>query len=179
VRTLRYVDAANVWLLGYDLGAIVALHAAALDERVGGVALAGLSPSLRGGLVPPAGVPPHLSCDYALLPPSRAREVAGEADLPYDVPHLLASLAPRPALVISPQLDWAAPVVRATAAVAGARPVYALHGAPHLLTHLTPEAFGHFGPEHQALAVEWLRSHTGAGAPAGVRLRTRGDSGPA
>lgn len=158
---LPYVDPSRVWLLGYDLGALVALHAAALDERVHGLVLAAAPPSLRGSALPHTGTPPHLARDYHLLP-QPAAGAGDDQDLPYDVPHLLASVAPRPALVLSPQLDWQAPIERVTAAVATARAVYALYGAAGDLQQLSPEAFAHFGPEHQALAIGWLQQRSAA-----------------
>ena len=96
---LPYVNPSRVWLLGYDTGALVALHAAALDERVHGLALASAPASLRGSAsaccrsaAPGAGLP--------LLPRLSAGDDQESQELPYDVPHLLASVAPRPVLVL-------------------------------------------------------------------------------
>ena len=91
---LPYVNPSRVWLLGFDTGALVALHAAALDERVHGLALASAPASLRGSALPPAVAPPHLARDYQLLPRLSAGDDQESQELPYDVPHLLASVAP-------------------------------------------------------------------------------------
>jgi pimeloyl-ACP methyl ester carboxylesterase len=160
-RSLPYVNAEQTWLLGYDLGALVALHAAAADEQVRGAALVCLVPSLRGGAAPDGSGPPELSRDYTVLPQLGALLAAGRT-LPYDVTHLLACLAPRPTLVISPQLDWQAPPEQVTQAVESARAAFALHGTSGQLEQIVPEGYGHFGPEHQALAIDWLRRQ-GAG----------------
>jgi hypothetical protein len=50
-------------------------------------------------------------------------------------------------------VDRRPPASRAPAA----RAVYALYGAAGSLQQLSPEAFAHFGPEHQALAIGWLK----------------------
>jgi hypothetical protein len=80
----------------------------------------------------------------------------------YDVPELLACLAPRPVLVVSPQLDRDARLEDVTRAVQAARRVYDLYGAGESLEQLVPEDYNHFGPSVQSLVIDWLRRRTGA-----------------
>jgi hypothetical protein len=47
-------------------------------------------------------------------------------------------------------------------AVAAARAVDALYDAAGCQHQLSPEAFAHFGPEHQALALGWLKQRSAA-----------------
>ena len=54
-------------------------------------------------------------------------------------------------------------IARVTADVAAARQAFARHGAAHHLEQMAPADFGHFGPEHQALAIEWLHAQRPAG----------------
>ena len=92
-----------------------------------------------------------------MLVPRLGCFIGQEARVPYDVPDLLASFAPRPVLVISPTLDREAKVEDVTKAVEAARSAYALLGAEAKLEQLKPEDYNRFGPELQALVIEWLK----------------------
>ncbi|MCY3020724.1 MAG: hypothetical protein NTW87_17035 [Planctomycetota bacterium] len=81
--------------------------------------------------------------------------------MPYDVHELLASFAPRPALVVSPTLDREVNAADVTKAVEAARSVYALLGAESKLEQLRPEDYNRFGPELQTLVIEWLHKQAG------------------
>jgi dienelactone hydrolase len=110
--TVAGVDARRVWVAGYGAGAVVALHLGVLDPRVAGVA----------AIAPTAG-------EAALL----AREPV------HDLADLLAGLAARPALVVSPSTDAeagpgdVAAAVRAAVA-AGATVSHATVPGPHRLS---------------------------------------------
>jgi hypothetical protein len=95
------------------------------------------------------------SQQHALLP-RLGLYVGHEEEVPYDVDDLLACLAPRPALVISPQLDREATVAGVSEAVEAAQTVYALYGARDRLQQLSPEDYAQMGPEMQARVVEYL-----------------------
>jgi pimeloyl-ACP methyl ester carboxylesterase len=153
------VDAARIWVVGYGLGSMVALHLGALDERPAGFALvAGAAPFRAPG----GHVLRRWSRDHMLLP--RLGLFAAEPErLPYDTPLLLACLAPRPTLVLSPQLDWESPAAEVTRGVELARQVYALHGAKEALAHLAPEDYNHFDPRMQGRVIEWLRGRSPTG----------------
>lgn len=86
-----------------------------------------------------------------------------EAEVPYDIEHLLASLAPRPVLVVSPQLDREAAFEDVTVAVEGARQVYALYGAADRLQQAVPEDYGRLGPQAQGLVIDWLKKASRGG----------------
>jgi hypothetical protein len=82
--------------------------------------------------------------------------VGQETRVPYDVHHLFACLAPRPLLVVSPQLDREAALEDVTQAVEAARPVYALYGAAERLEQVAPEDYNRLNPATKSLVVEWL-----------------------
>src|SRR5262249_36325595 len=89
IRAIDAFGATQVCLVGRGGGALVALHAAALDSRVTGVAVYDLPASYRA----------IVDADWYTLPPS--------AFLPgvllrYDLPDLIGALAPRPVLVVDP-----------------------------------------------------------------------------
>lgn len=157
---LPFVDPARIFAVGFGLGGAVTLFLAALDERVAGAAsVCGFTP-LRldipdngtGGLR-------RWSHDLALMP--RLGFFLGhEGRLPFDFHEVLALIAPRPALVVSPQLDREATPADVRACVAAARPVYERYPAGERLTLEEPEDYNRFGPEMQALMHRWLATVT-------------------
>jgi pimeloyl-ACP methyl ester carboxylesterase len=156
MQALPYVDARNITAVGYSLGALVGLHLAALDERVAGLA------SVCG----PA--PFRLDTDLAEtggawrwtglhgLAPWLAGFMGREQDLPYDVDDLLACLAPRPTLVLSPQLDREAPLDLVTRGVENARQNCLRYGIHPRLCQISPETYNQLGPEVQQIVLDWL-----------------------
>jgi pimeloyl-ACP methyl ester carboxylesterase len=153
---LPYVDSTQIWGLGYGLGSMVGLHLGALDDRLAGLASVCGPPAFgldkdearTGGIR-------RWSHQLMLLP--RLGYFAGnEERIPYDISDLLACFAPRPVLVVSPQLDRDAPPDLVTPTVDAARCVYSQYGAAHKLEQLLPEDYNRFGPEMQEVVVEWL-----------------------
>ncbi|HOK89807.1 MAG TPA: alpha/beta fold hydrolase [Candidatus Hydrogenedentes bacterium] len=103
------VDRNQIYVAGYALGALVALHLAAVDERPAGWALAcpplpfrlDTDPFLTGGIA-------RWSRDSMLLPQLGLYE--GKADrLPYDLDDLYACVGSKPLAVVSPRFDRFAP----------------------------------------------------------------------
>ena len=154
------MDTARVWGLGYGLGSMVGLHLGALDERLAGFVSVCGPPAFRldtdeartGGIR-------RWSHDTMLLP-QLGEFIGQEQRIPYDLDDLLACAAPRPALIISPQLDREAPPDLVTPAVEAARRVYALHGATGNLEQALPEDYNRFGPEMQQVVLDWLALST-------------------
>jgi len=153
---LPYVDAKRVFGLGYGMGSLVGLHAGAFDGRFAGFAAVCVPEPFRldtaerhaGGLG-------RWSQQYMLVP-KLGYFIGEEARVPYDVHELLASFAPRPLLVVSPTLDREAKPEDVTKAVDAARSAYKLLGAESSLEQAKPEDYNRFGPELQALVIEWL-----------------------
>ncbi len=154
---LPYVDPEQVWALGYGLGSLVGLHLGALDGRlVGLVSVCGPQPFRRDTPDRGFGGIGRWSHRHLVLP-RLGFFVGREAWAPYDVDDLLACLAPRPALVVSPQLDREAALADVTQAVEAARRVYALYGAGEALEQRSPEDYNRWSPEMQGLVLDWLK----------------------
>jgi len=152
-----YVDATQIWGLGYSLGSLVGLHLGALDDRLAGlVSVCGPPPFRLDTQEKGTGGIRRWSHLHMLLP--RLGFFTGHEDrIPYDIHLLLACIAPRPVLVISPQLDREASLEDVTRAVESARQAYTLYGAAGQLEQMKPEDYNRFGPEMQNLAMEWLK----------------------
>ncbi len=148
------VDAKRIYLLGYGTGAMAALHAAALDDRIAGVvSVAGFTPMRTdtnergtGGVARWA--------QWSMLLPRLGGFVGNEARVPYDYHEILALLAPRPVLVVAPRVDYRATLEDVRTSVAEARKVYSLLGQDTRLEFAETDTYNHFDATVQKQVVE-------------------------
>jgi len=141
------IDSAQIYLLGYATGGMAALHAAALDERVAGViAVAAFTPMRSDTADRGTGGIARWSHGMPLLPRLGAF-IGAEARIPYDYHELLALIAPRPALLITPGIDGLSSFEDLRRCVATARQAYALLGQPDGLVFQRTEDYNHFTPD--------------------------------
>jgi dienelactone hydrolase len=154
---LDFIDGSRVYIAGYSLGATVGLYTAALDRRVAGVvSVAGFTPMRlntadRGteGILAWS----HL---HGLLP--RLGFFAGnEARIPVDFHEVLASIAPRPLLVIAPEYDKDAHTADIRLSVAQAGKIYSLLGSPENIELFTPDDYNRFSNEMRERMYRWLQ----------------------
>ncbi len=161
LSALKYVDPERIWVVGYDVGALIALHLAALDARPAGY-----------GLVCPP-LPFHLdteeletgglrrwSHELMLLP--QAGVFAGnESHLPYDLDDLMVAMAPRPLILITPVHDRFAPPSKADAVEAALRAHYDALGAADKLVRLVPAKYNHFDNTMQRIVLNAIQGIDG------------------
>lgn len=147
IEQVSFVDGKHIYLAGYGLGGRVALHAAALDERVAGVvSLAGFTPLRLDTADKGTGGIARLSHGHVLQPRLGAF-LGQETRIPYDFHEVLALIAPRPVLIVNPQLDRTSNYDNVRACVREARMVYALLGAAEKLQHVEPDTWNRYGPD--------------------------------
>jgi len=159
--TVPYVDSGALVAFGFAMGAMVALHAAALDERIAGLVT----------LCPPA--PFRLDTDEAetgglarwshdhLLLPRLGEFIGSESRVPYDVHQLIACVAPRPQLVITPQLDRETPLDMITNAVDAARGIYDCLDAADKLEQNVIEDYARFAEPTEKIVLDWVKKQAG------------------
>ena len=146
------LDAKKIYLLGYSLGGMVALHAAALDDRIAGLAsFSAFTPMRTDTDASPTGGIRRLWDWHALLPKLGLFHQR-ESDIPYDYEELIASTAPKPILIVSPLKDWHATVPDVRACVARAQKHHAE------VVFETPDDTNRFQSEQQRRFLEWLDS---------------------
>jgi dienelactone hydrolase len=156
LSALDDIDSSRIYLMGYALGAKVALFTAALDDRVAGVAaVAGMAP-LRLD-TPEKGTEgiEHYSHLHGLLP-RFGFFIGNNERLPVDYDEILGVIAPRPVLIIAPTLDRYNPVDDVRRAVEQSRKVYSLLGHQDALELETPRDFNRFPPQTQEEVFGWL-----------------------
>ncbi len=151
------VDSSRVYLFGYSFGGAVAIHEAALDPRVRGiVTIAGFTPMRTDTTSRGDGGIARYSMERDLIP-KLGFFVGHESRIPYDYDGLLAMIAPRPVLVIEPQLDRDATPSDVHQAVDQARKVYALYGAGDKLRLSEPWDYNRLPNSTVNKAVQWMK----------------------
>ncbi|MFZ9747453.1 MAG: alpha/beta hydrolase family protein, partial [Opitutaceae bacterium] len=154
------IDGRRVSLFGYSVGAMVALHAAALDARIARVvAVSGFTPMRTDTADRPTGGLARFSHERPLVP-RLGLFLGREQDVPYDYGDLLAAIAPRPVYVVQPTMDRDAHPAEVREAVRRARDAYALVGAEGGLVLDEPQDYQRLTNPIQDRAIAWLSQLT-------------------
>ena len=156
LANLVEIDATRIFLLGYALGGKVGLLTAAFDDRIKGlVSVCGFDPlRLDTAASGTEGIRQY-SHLHGLLP-SLGYFVGQEDRVPFDFDEILATVAPKPAMVVAPTLDRYARIADVRREVEASQKIYALLGHPEALTFETPLDINRFAHATQESAVEWL-----------------------
>ena len=158
IGQLDYVDPQRVYVIGYSFGTLVALHLAALDDRPAGYALASppipyridIDPNLTGGIA-------RWSHLY-MAAPQLGYFIGHEDRVPYDLDELMAAVAPKPLLLVTPKLDREAPLSLVEQTVQNAQRIYQLNQAADALTQVKTDTYNHFDPQNQQPIIDWLNT---------------------
>lgn len=150
------IDPKRVTVVGYGMGALAGIYAAALDPRITAVAsFCGFTPLRSDTAAQSTGGLRRLWELYALQPRLGLYE-GREAELPYDYDDLLRLVAPRPCLVYAPLYDREADAAAVKRCVESAQGAWRESGRAEGLTLLQPPDFSRFQtPQFMAL-LEWL-----------------------
>lgn len=125
VRFFPFLNEEKVFVVGNTLGGSVALLTAALDSRISGVAVVSAFSPWRD--VQSSYFLKNFSHHYGLIPQLGIWQDNPE-NVPVDFPEILASIAPRPLMVIAPQLDRHVNSSLVKKNVTEADAVYSLYG---------------------------------------------------
>jgi pimeloyl-ACP methyl ester carboxylesterase len=150
------VDPRRISVFGYSMGGMLGLYTAALDTRVNGVvSISGFTPMRTDTAAKGTGGIARYSLDRGLMP-RLGFFVGHESQIPYDYDELIATIAPRPALIVEPQLDRDATVADVHTAVDQARKVYTLQNAGDKLGLYEPWDFTRLPAATQDWIVQWM-----------------------
>jgi dienelactone hydrolase len=156
LSALDYINRSRIFIIGYALGGKVGLLTAALDERVKAVAsICGFDPLQHTAPGDGTEGVRHYSHLHGLLP-RLGFFVGEESRLPFDFDRVLALVAPRPALIVAPQLDRYVRVEAARSEVESAQRVYQLLGRSEALRLETPLDFNRFMVDRQEQVIDWI-----------------------
>jgi len=153
------IDSKRMYMFGYSVGGTVGLYAAALDPRVAGlVSISGFTPMRTDTADRGTGGVARYSHERGLMP-RLGFFVGHEAQIPYDFDDLVATVAPRPAMIVEPQLDRDGNPADVRAAIDRARTAYALQGAPASLALLEPWDYTRLPNSTQDEIIRWMRAN--------------------
>jgi dienelactone hydrolase len=153
------VDPGKIYVFGYSMGGTVGLYSAALDSRIKGVvSICGFTPMRTDAAERGTGGVARYSYERPLIP-RLGFFVGHEAQIPYDFDELIATVAPRPVLVVQPQFDRDANVADVRNAVESARRVFGLYGAASKLALDEPWDYNRLPTVTQNRIVEWMRTN--------------------
>jgi hypothetical protein len=83
--------------------------------------------------------------------------IGKESQVPYDYDELMGAIAPRPLLVVQPQIDRDATPAEVKTAVERARRVYAALGAGEKLSLEEPWDYNRLATQTQEKAITWMK----------------------
>ncbi len=153
------VDPRKIYTFGYSVGGTVGLYAAALDDRIKGVvSISGFTPMRTDTAAQGDGGIARYSQERGLIP-RLGFFIGHESQIPYDFDDVIAAIAPRPVLVVQPQLDRDANPGAVRDAVARADKIYALAGASGKLTLRDPWDYNRLPTQTQDEIVKWMDSN--------------------
>ena len=153
---LEGIDPERIYIIGYALGGKVGLLTAAIDVRVKALAaVAGFDPLRLDTQEKGVEGVRQYSHLHGLIP--RFGFFAGHEDrLPLDFDEVLASIAPRPVLIVAPTLDRYARVDDVRRELDAAGHVYERLGRSSALRLETPLEFSRFPRPLQEQVFDWL-----------------------
>ena len=169
LQTDPNVDAQRISLFGFSLGgnvAILLLRRSPPEDppppprQLQGcvVSVVGFTPMRTDTAAKGTGGVARYAYEQGLIP-RLGYFVGHESEIPYDYDGLLAMIAPRPVLVIEPQLDRDATPADVHHAVDQARKVYALYGANDKLSLAEPWDYNRLPTVTMNDAVTWMKAN--------------------
>lgn len=148
------IDKNKIFITGYSLGGTVGLYAASLDDRIAGIACISGFTSMRDGEAGQRHID-DLSRRHRLIPGLGLFKKDIDR-MPFDYDDLLASIAPRPVLVIAPRHDQAAEVQSVEAAVQRANNVFRIYPGAEAIDMRVPDDYNRFSGEMRTEVIRWL-----------------------
>ncbi len=156
MENLDIIDRDRIYVMGYALGARVALYGAALDERIKGVvSVCGFTPmrlnSSEKGL---GGI--YIYSHLHGLAPRLGFFVDCENRIPYDYHEIIAAIAPRPVLIVAPTWDRYADFEDVKNCVEKSRDVYKLLDSAEKLELYAPAEYNRFSSRTRNKIWDWV-----------------------
>ncbi|WP_246255495.1 alpha/beta fold hydrolase [Cyclobacterium plantarum] len=158
VGQLPFVDTNQLYLAGYALGGTVALFTAALEEQVAGVAVASAFTPLREAGAHMEGIKAY-SHLYGLIP-NWGYYTDHPSAIPVDFPEILATILPRPLMVVSPAQDRHADLPAISRTLQNLKKITHQMGDKHSPYQYIPKGFNRFGETSQDKMIDWIHQHT-------------------
>ena len=156
ISNLDFVDESKIFIAGYSLGGTVGILSTALDERVAGlVSIAGFTPMRTNTLDRGTEGIKAYSHLHGLIP-RLGFFVGKEQRIPVDFNEIIANIAPRPVLLITPLHDNDAHNDDIKHCVDEVEKVYNLYDAKDNIQLYFPDDYNRFSTIMREKMYEWL-----------------------
>ena len=159
LSTQDFLDKKRILVGGYSLGGMIGLYSAAQDDRIAGViSVSGFTPmrlNRKGKTAEGIYGYSHL---HGVLP-KLGFFVENENRIPYDFHEILASIAPRPLLVVAPSWDQYASCEDVKKVFSEASKVYRIYGAEEKVQLEVPEDYNRFSSHMLDQVVKWAKEN--------------------
>jgi dienelactone hydrolase len=158
LSNMEMVDKNRIYAVGYALGGTAGLFTASLDTRLAGVAaVTGFAP-MRTSTITNGTEGIRAYADLHGLLPRLGFFYGHESRIPVDFPEIIASLAPRPMLLIQPKGDQNVITAHLMGAVENTRKIYDLYPVKrNAIEFHQPDDGSQFSLEIQELIFDWLQ----------------------
>lgn len=172
---LDFVDNSRILLSGYSLGGTVALLSAALDERVAGVvSVAGFTPMRTNTLDRGTEGIKAYSHLHGLIPKLGFFAEGNERRIPVDFDEIIATIAPRPVLLIAPERDKDAHIADIRNSVEQVEEIYEHYNVKENIELFTPNDYSRFSTVSRNKIYDWLGSQFVSATPLSSRGQEEG-----
>jgi cephalosporin-C deacetylase-like acetyl esterase len=151
---MPFIDKENIYLAGYSLGANVALFTAIMDDRVKGLAMVSGFSSWKMDIERTEGIL-HYAHAHALMP-RLGLFLGQEKYIPIDYKDMLASLAPKPILLMAPEADRHHPVETVKKVLEPVKKAYQQNGTIDALTVEYPVGYTYHIADYFDYVAGWL-----------------------
>lgn len=158
LENMEFIDSKKIYISGYSLGATIGLFSAALDERIAGViSVCGFTPMRLNTLDRGTEGIKAYSHLHGLIP-RLGFFVGYENRIPVDFHEILASVAPKPILVIAPFYDKDAHPEDINQCIEESGKVFKLYDKSEKIQIFVPDDYNRFSEEMREKVYEWLRN---------------------
>lgn len=155
VETFDFLDPTKIFLLGNSIGGTVALLSASLDQRVAGVAVVSGFTPWRSNAYPSE---ISILCDLHGLIPKLGLWKDKSESVPVDFPEILASIAPRPLIVIAPELDRHANAEAVSQAISATAQIYSIYKKNENFQYKTPLEINRLTNDMESQIIQFLKN---------------------
>jgi len=157
LSALELVDAKRIYVAGYALGGTVGLISTALDERIAGiVSVCGFTPMRLNTPGKTAEGIYEYSHLHGLMP-RLGFFAKNETRIPFDFHEILASIAPRPLLIVAPTWDQYASFSDIQNCMNEVKKVYDLYKLKDNVEIFAPEDYNRFSNEMREKVITWMK----------------------
>ncbi len=156
LSALDFVNKNKIFVGGYSLGGTIGLFCAALDDRIAGaISVCGFSPMRSDYSGKTAEGIYGYSHLHGLIP-RLGFYIGNEQRIPFDFHEILASIAPRPLLIVAPSWDQYSSLEDIKLCVNEVTRVYKLFSAKDKIALHSPDDYGRFTPPMKDNVMNWV-----------------------